>query len=98
MDPDADLKALDRDALERVARDLRAAIRQHRDSSGHGLCWYHPEMWALLPDGSAGAPDVPSWDQFMKGCVAYRASLDAQGAHLRRVDTPFVEETNDDQA
>ena len=29
---------------------LRAAIRRHRDSSGHDLCWHHPELWATLPE------------------------------------------------
>src|SRR5437773_8438392 len=31
---------------------LRAGIRAHRDSSGHELCWHHPQLWGLLPEKS----------------------------------------------
>ena len=59
-DPDADLEAMDRETLLAAARAMRAAIRAHRDATGHGLCWHHPDMWALLPDtpkGASGAGD-----------------------------------------
>ena len=32
------------------SRKLRAGIRKHRDSTGHDLCWHHPDLWELLPE------------------------------------------------
>lgn len=46
---DSDLEELDREALIAEVKWLRAGIRAHRDSSGHDLCWHHPELWNLLP-------------------------------------------------
>jgi hypothetical protein len=48
-DLDADLDAMAKSALIAEVRRLRAGIREHRDSSGHDLCWHHPELWGLLP-------------------------------------------------
>ena len=78
MDPDHDLDALDRDALIAEVRKLRAGIREHRDSSSHELCWHHPALWGLLPEPAAPDILVPEWPQFMRGCIAYRQSLDTQ--------------------
>lgn len=89
-DPDSDLDTLPHDALLAAARAMRAAIRAHRDSSGHDLCWYHPDLWALLPDTPA-EPVVPDWPQFMRGCVRYRASLDAELPHAPRTGREFGE-------
>ncbi|WP_022880681.1 hypothetical protein [Gryllotalpicola ginsengisoli] len=75
---DDDLLAMDRDELIAEVRKLRAAIREHRDSSGHELCWYHPALWATLPETSEAEIAVPPWPQFMRGCVAYRASLERE--------------------
>ncbi len=75
-DPDADLDAMDLTELVAAGRAMRSAIRAHRDATGHELCWRHPEMWALLPDPPPGGQVVPDWPQFVRGCVAYRASLD----------------------
>ena len=36
---------------------LRAGIRAHRDSTGHELCWHHPALWGLLPEGTPRRPD-----------------------------------------
>ena len=82
---DDDLELLTREELLAEARLLRAAIRAHRDSSGHELCWHHPEMWDLLPDRATPAIEVPEWPQFMRGCVRYRASLDDQAPASPRV-------------
>ncbi len=87
-DPDADLDGMDHAALLAAARAMRAAIREHRDATGHDLCWHHPDMWALLPD-TGPAPEVPDWPQFMRGCVRYRASLDAELAGAKRVQREF---------
>ena len=86
---DSDLETLPRDALIAEVRKLRAAIRKHRDSSGHALCWHHPAMWGLLPEQSDPVPVVPSWPQFMRGCIQYRASLDTQVPDAPRSDAPY---------
>lgn len=86
---DADLENMDREALLAAARAMRAAIRAHRDATGHELCWHHPDMWALLPDPPKGGQVVPDWPQFMRGCVRYRASLDRQLPEAPRTDREF---------
>ena len=83
---DADLDAMSREQLLTVARQLRQAIRSHRDMTGHGLCWHHPDMWALLPDKVDPDIAVPPWPKFLRGCVKYRESLDAQ-----RPDAPILD-------
>lgn len=88
-DPDRDLEEMDPAALLAAARAMRAAIRSHRDSSGHDLCWHHPDMWALLPDPPKAGRSVPGWPQFMRGCVAYRAALDRELADAPRTDREF---------
>ncbi|HWU81530.1 MAG TPA: hypothetical protein VN158_15880, partial [Caulobacter sp.] len=75
---DEDLDDLPREALIDEVRKLRAAIRAHRDSTLHELCWHHPDLWALLPEKTDPQPVVPAWPQFMRGCVRYRQSLDDQ--------------------
>jgi hypothetical protein len=75
---DEDLDGLSQQQLLEEARKLRAAIRKHRDETGHGLCWHHPDMWALLPDKTAPDIAVPPWPKFLRGCVNYRESLDRQ--------------------
>ena len=75
---DEDLLNLDREALIEEIKRLRAAIREHRDSSEHELCWHHPQLWGLLPEPSDPLPTVPEWPQFLRGCVRYRESLDRQ--------------------
>jgi hypothetical protein len=73
---DDDLTGLDQEALAAEVRRLRAAIREHRDSSGHNLCWHHPELWGLLPERFEPAVAVPPWPAFMRGCVRYRQALE----------------------
>jgi len=86
---DEDLDALSRAELIVEARKLRAAIRLHRDSSGHELCWHHPQLWDLLPDKASPAIAVPAWPQFMRGCIRYRQSLDEQMPDAPRSDKEF---------
>jgi pimeloyl-ACP methyl ester carboxylesterase len=45
---DDDLEALSREGLIHEIKRLRAGIRAHRDSSGHDLCWHHPQLLGLL--------------------------------------------------
>ena len=73
---DSDLESLDREQLVVEVKKLRAGIRQHRDATGHNLCWWVPELWKLLPEGYSPKPEVPGWCEFMQNCAAYRASLD----------------------
>jgi hypothetical protein len=46
---DEDLERLSREALIAEAKRLRQGIREHRNSSGHDLCWRHHQLWRLLP-------------------------------------------------
>jgi hypothetical protein len=59
MDPDGDLETLNRDQLVAEVKLLRAGIRAHRDSTGHDLCWHHPDLWGLLPERLAPEVAVP---------------------------------------
>ena len=87
MDDDLDL--MDRAALILEVKRLRAAIREHRDSSGHELCWYHPKLWGLLPEGTTALPVVPKWPQFLRGCIKYRESLDRELPHAQRTEEEY---------
>lgn len=78
MQSDADIQGLDLDELRAEVRRLRNGIREHRDSTGHDLCWHHPDLWALLPERLDPDVAVPPWPAFMRGCVAYRASLEVE--------------------
>lgn len=57
-------------------RKLREGIRKHRDSSKMDLCWYHPELWNLLPEKIDPNPIIPETKEFLKCCAEYRKSLD----------------------
>ena len=87
---DDDLNDMSREALIAEAAKLRAAIRRHRDESGHGLCWHHPDMWALLPEKMDPDIAVPPWPKFLRGCIKYRESLDRQ-----RPDAPVLDQEFD---
>ena len=73
---DEDLNQMSREQLVAEIERLRGGIRGHRDSSGQDLCWHHPALWSLLPEKSDPLPQVPSWPDFMAGCLRYRQSLD----------------------
>ena len=77
---DDDLQTMDRPALIADVKKRRAGIRKHRDSTGHDLCWHHPDLWALLPEKTEPAIAVPPWPKFMRGCIHYRQSLEEQAA------------------
>lgn len=86
---DEDLKAMSRDQLVDEVLKLRAGIREHRDSSGHGLCWHHPQLWGLLPEAIEPQIAVPPWPKFLRGCVHYRQSLDEQAPEAAAFDLEY---------
>jgi hypothetical protein len=88
---DEDLEGMEREQLIIEIKKLRAGIREHRDSTGHELCWHHPRLWGLLPEKIDPLPDVPDWPQFIRGCVTYRESLDEQAPHAPRSKEPYRE-------
>lgn len=75
LNVDKDLESMSKDKLIAEAKKLRAGIRQHRDASGHNLCWYVPELWNLLPEKVKPQPQVPPLPEFMHNCAAYHLSL-----------------------
>ena len=88
---DEDLNALTREQLLVEVKRLRAGIRAHRDSSGHELCWHHPDLWRLLPEPLDPRIAVPAWPQFLRGCIRYRQSLDEQLPDAQRTTDEFDE-------
>lgn len=86
---DDDLEQMSAPQLRNEIKKLRAAIRVHRDSTKHQLCWHHPALWGLLPEKTDPLPVVPDWPQFMQGCIHYRQSLDAQLPSAPRTTESF---------
>ena len=86
---DEDVLGLSREGLIEEVRKLRQGIRAHRDSTGHELCWHHPELWGLLPEKQDPRPTVPEWPEFIRGCVRYRQSLDEQASSAPRTAQPY---------
>lgn len=72
-----------------LSRALNFAIRDHRDSTKHELCWHHPQLWGLLPEKVDAEIAVPAWPQFLRGCLLYRESLDQQLPNAPRVMDEF---------
>lgn len=86
---DADLDRMTPEQLIAEVRKLRDGIRTHRDSNLQELCWHHPDLWALLPEKTDPLPVVPTWPEFLRGCVKYRQSLDEQVPRAPRSDKPY---------
>jgi hypothetical protein len=86
---DEDLETMSREQLIEEVKKLRQGIRQHRDSSGHDLCWHHPALWGLLPEKTDPVPVVPEWPEFIRGCIKYRESLDEQAPNAPRTKAPY---------
>jgi hypothetical protein len=86
---DEDLESLSRDELVQEVKRLRKGIRRHRDSTGHELCWHHPDLWGLLPEATDPLPSVPDWPQFLRGCIRYRQALDDQLPAAPRTRTEY---------
>ncbi len=64
---DSDLESMHKEQLIAEVKKLRAGIREHRDCSGHDLCWYQPDLWSLLPETTGRHVQVPSG---RSSCVA----------------------------
>jgi hypothetical protein len=86
---DTDLDQMSHEELVEEVRRLRQGIRVHRDTTEHELCWHHPQLWGLLPEATDPLPVVPEWPQFLRGCVAYRQSLDEQAVSAPRTSRPY---------
>jgi hypothetical protein len=86
---DDDLLRKDREQLIAEVKRLRAGIRAHRDSSGHDLCWHHPQLWGLLPERIPPEIAVPPWPKFLRGCVKYRESLDRDAPGAPAADREY---------
>ncbi len=95
---DADLDTLSREQLIAEVKKLRAGIREHRDSTGHELCWHHPQLWGLLPEKTDPQPVVPSWPRFLEGCIRYRRSLDEQLPDAPRTDAGYADPSKGDRS
>ena len=86
---DANLDQMSRGQLIDEVRKLRKGIRAHRDSKLHELCWRHSGLGACCRKGTDPLPVVPEWPQFLRGCVKYRESLDAQAPGAPRSDEHY---------
>ena len=74
---DEDLERLSREALIAEVKRLRQGIREHRDSSGHDLCWHHPQLWGLLPERVDPEIAVPPWPS---SCAAASSTVSRSNA------------------
>lgn len=88
---DDDLDAMSCEQLIGEVRKLRAGIREHRDKSGHGLCWHHPKLWGLLPERIEPEIAVPPWPKFFRGCVLYREALEREAPDAPVLDEDYSE-------
>ncbi len=86
---DSDLAQMSKEQLIKEVKTLRQGIREHRDSTGHNLCWHHPGLWSLLPEKTDPIPQVPEWPQFLRGCLRYRQSLDEQAPKAPRTSESY---------
>jgi hypothetical protein len=86
---DEDFGRMSLEQLVAEVKRLREGIREHRDSTGHELCWHHPALWGLLPDATDPQPVVPDWPEFLRGCIRYRQSLDTQAPRAPRTSQPY---------
>lgn len=78
MNVDKDVAEMTTDQLQAEVMKLRTAIREHRDSKGHNLCWYVPELWKTLPEEASLEPEAPEPCEFIENCAQYRMSLEKQ--------------------
>ena len=88
---DDDLDGMTPEQLLDEVKRLRAGIRAHRDSSGHDLCWHHPQLWGLLPEPMSPDVAVPPWPKFLRGCLRYREALERELPNARALNAEYDE-------
>jgi len=86
---DDDLQRMNREELIAEIRRLRQGVREHRDASGHDLCWHHPQLWGLLPERIDPAVAVPPWPKFLRGCLKYREALERELVNAPVLDKEY---------
>jgi len=86
---DDDLQRMNREKLIAEIRRLRQGVREHRDASGHDLCWHHPQLWGLLPERIDPAVAVPPWPKFLRGCLKYRETLERELVNAPVLDKEY---------
>lgn len=90
---DEDLDQLDRAELVAAVKALRSAIRRHRDATLHDLCWYQPELWGLLPETVELGVKLPTREEFLQGCAAFRDALERELPAAEQVNVAYVTES-----
>jgi len=80
---------MNREELIAEIRRLRQGVREHRDASGHDLCWHHPQLWGLLPERIDPAVAVPPWPKFLRGCLKYREALERELVNAPVLDKEY---------
>ena len=86
---DDDLQRMNREELIAEIRRLRQGVREHRDASGHDLCWHHPQLWGLLPERIDPVVAVPPWPKFLRGCLKYREALERELVNAPVLDKEY---------
>jgi hypothetical protein len=89
MTLDDDLNGMSRHELVAELQRLPEGIRAHRDSSGHELCWHHPQLWSLLREPLSAEIAIPPWPQFLRGCARYRGALERELSNAPSFDKEF---------
>jgi hypothetical protein len=88
---DDDLNGMTREQLLDEVKRLRAGIRAHRDSSGHDLCWHHPQLWGLLPEPMSPDVAVRLGRSFCAGACVIGESLDRELPNASRLNAEHDE-------
>ncbi len=87
---DEDLTTMTREELVAEIKKLRTGIRQHRDASGHELCWHHPALWGLLPERTDPLPIVPGLARVHTRLRALSSVARRAGARSAALEEPYT--------
>lgn len=82
---DEDVARMTHAELLPEVKKLRKGIREHRDASGHELCWHHPALWGLLPEKPT---PFPSFRSGLSSCEAASSTGSRWISIYRRRDAP----------
>ena len=66
-------------------------VSDRQGSTGHDLCWHHPQLWGLLPEPIPQDLAVSDWPQFLRGCIRYRQALDRELPDAPRTQREYDE-------